>query len=156
MPGRTSLICIPPEELARSVHPERHVCPVFKCPCGGSDDLAGDGAVLSSWIWSGLSCIYLSVSLNQIRTIGLLSLCVTKPCTTPKMAGPSRVVNFSPSVNPGPVLVQCSFASKGCMKVSSAGISKVPRVGKCTMAMRSPWVVQWAVMMPSTPSMRIG
>jgi len=50
VPGRTSLICIPLEELARRVHPERHVCPVFKCPCGGSDNLAGDRAVLSSWI----------------------------------------------------------------------------------------------------------
>jgi len=29
VPGRTSLICIPPEGLVRSVHPERHVCPVL-------------------------------------------------------------------------------------------------------------------------------
>jgi len=51
VPGRTSLICIPPEELAKSVHPEKHVCPVFWCPCGGAnDDFAVDGAVLSSWI----------------------------------------------------------------------------------------------------------
>jgi len=50
VPGRTSLISISPEELARSVQPERHVSPVFWCPCGGSDDFAGDGAVLSSWI----------------------------------------------------------------------------------------------------------
>ena len=156
VPGRTSLICIPPERLAKSEHPERHVCPVFGCPDGSSKFLTGGRAVFSRWIWSGLNCTYLSVSLNQIKTTRLLSLCVTKPCTTPKMAGPSRVVILSPSVNPGPVLVHLSLASKGCMKVSSAGISKAPWVGKLTMAMRSPRVVQWDVMMPSSPSMRSG
>ena len=46
MPGRTSLICIPPELLARSVQPEIHVCPVVGCPGGGSLFLVGDGAAL--------------------------------------------------------------------------------------------------------------
>ena len=51
VPGRTSLICIPPEGLAKSVHPERHVCPVLRFPGG-----AVGRAVLSGCIWSSLSC----------------------------------------------------------------------------------------------------
>jgi len=47
VPGRTSLICIPPERLAKSVHPEIHVCPVFDCPGGGTKFLARKRAVLS-------------------------------------------------------------------------------------------------------------
>ena len=137
-----SLICIPPERLAKSVHPERHVCPVFGCPGGGSKFLTGDRAVFSRWIWSGLNCTYLSVSLNHIKTTRLLSLCVTKPCTTPEGATPFELAILSPSLNPGPVLVQFSPDSKGCMKVRSAGISKSPWIGKLTVAMRSPWIVQ--------------
>jgi len=49
--GHTSVICIPPEGLANSVHPERHVCPVLRVPGG-----AVGRAVLSGRSWSSLSC----------------------------------------------------------------------------------------------------
>ena len=158
VPGRTSLICIPPERLAKSVQPEIHVCPMVGCPGGGTLLFAGDRAAFSLWIWSGLSCTYLTVSLNQIRTTKLPSLWVMKPCTTPGPAGPCRVIILSPITNPGPELVQfpLRFASRGCMKVSSAGISKSPWVGKLTVAMRSLWRVPWDVMVHSSPSLRSG
>ena len=95
MPGRTSLIGIPPEGLAKSVQPEIHVCAMVGCP--GDDNLlfAGEGVAFSFWIWSGLSCLYLSFSLDQIRTATLPSFWVIKPCTTPGPAGPCKVVILS-------------------------------------------------------------
>jgi len=45
VPGRTYLICIPPEGLIKSVHLERYVCPVLRFPGG-----AVGRAVLSGWI----------------------------------------------------------------------------------------------------------
>ena len=57
VPGRTSLICIPQERMAKSVQPEIHVCPVVGCPGGGSLLFAGDRAAFSLWIWCGLSSI---------------------------------------------------------------------------------------------------
>ena len=156
MPGRTSLIGIPPEGLAKSVQPEIHVCAVVGCP--GDDNLlfAGEGVAFSFWIWSGLSCLYFSFSLDQIRTATLPSSWVMKPCTTPGPAGPCKVVIMSPIANPGPVLVQLPsrLASRRCMKVGSAGISKSPWVGKLTVAMRSPWMVLWDLIMPNSPSLR--
>jgi len=153
VPGRTSRMGIPPEGLAKSVQPDRHV-PVCRSPCGGVEGFVVCGAVWSDWIWSGLSCTYLSASLNQIRIVELLSICVTKPWTTPSIAGLAEVEILSPSVHCGPFLVQFFRASRGCMKVRSARISRAPWVEKSTVTMRSPWVVQWAIMMPSSPSIR--
>jgi len=112
VPGRTSFMGIPPEELANSVQPDRHV-PALGSPCGGVRGIDAGGAVWPSWIWSGRSCTYLSVSLDQMRTVELPSICVTKPWTTPSIAGLAKVEILSPSVNCGPVSVQFSRVSKG-------------------------------------------
>ena len=146
VPGRTSLIGIPPEGLAKSVQPEIHVCAVGGC---SGDDLflAGEGF----WIWFGMSCLYLSISLDQIRTDTLPSSWAMKPCTTSGPAGSYKMVILSPIAKPGPVFVQLSarLVSRRCMKVGSVGISKSPWVGKLTVAMRSPWMMLWDLMMVS-------
>ena len=53
VPGHISLISIPPEGLARSVHPERHVCPVLWFPGSGTVGGAVGRAVLSRAALSG-------------------------------------------------------------------------------------------------------
>jgi len=130
---------IPPEALASSVQPERHV-PALGGVTGG--DGAGTGeAKWPSWIWSGRNCTYISAS-DQIRTVEVPSICVTKPWTTPCVTGVARVEILFPSVNCDPILLQFSWASKGRMKLRSIRISKEPWVGNSTVVIRSPWVVQ--------------
>jgi len=146
------------EAKPKSVQPEIHVCAVVGCPSDRALLLTGERAAFSFWIWSGLICMYLTVSLNQIRTARLPSSWVIKPYTTPGSASPGKVVILSHIANPGPVSVQflSRLASRICMKVGSAGISKSPRIGKLTVATRSPWVIPCDLMVPSSPSLRSG
>jgi len=158
VPGRTSRMGIPPEALANSVQPDRHV-PALGSPCSGVkgvDGVGTGGATWPRWTWSGRCCTYLSVSLDQMRTVEDPSICVTKPWTTQSITGFVRVEILSPSLNCGPVSVQFSRVSRGCIKSRSIRISREPWVGKSTVAIRSPWVVQWAEIMPSSATVRHG
>jgi len=158
VPGCTSHMGIPPEKLANSMQPDRHV-PALGSSCGGVKGIDGvdtSGAVWPSWIWSGRSCTYLSVSLDQMRTVEVPSICVTKLWTTLSITGFAQVEILFPSVNCGPVSIQFSRVSRGCIKLRSIRISREPWVGKSTMAIRSPWMMRWAVIMPSSPTMRFG
>ena len=69
VPGRTSLISIPPGGWGlllgarpKSVQPEMHVCDEEGCSSGNVLLSAVGRAAFSFWIWSGLICMYLSVS----------------------------------------------------------------------------------------------
>ena len=112
VPGRTSRMGIPPETLANSVQPDRHVPALSGVK--GVDGADTGGAVWPSWIWLGRSCTYLSVS-DQMRTVEVPSLCVTKLWTTPRITGFARVDILFPSVNCGPVALQFSRVFRGCV-----------------------------------------
>jgi len=143
---------IPPEALGTSVHPERHV-PALGVPrVDGSNTSGAKGPSRS---WSGRYCTYMSVS-DQTRTVEVPSVCVTKPWTTPWATGVAKEEILFPSVNFGPVFVQLVNSSKGFMKLRSIRISRWSWAGNSTVAIRSPWMVRWALRMPSSPTVRHG
>ena len=152
VPARTSRMGIPPEVLARSVHPERHVPALGVTGVFGSNT---SGARGPSWIWSGRYCTYMSVS-DQVRTAEVPSVCVTKPWTTPWATGVAKEEILSPSVNFGQVLVQLSRDPRGFMQLVSIRISSGPWSGNSTIAIKSSWMMRWALRMPSSPTIRHG
>ena len=134
--GRPSRMGIPPEAVAKRVHPERHVPELSGVT--GVDGSSTSEAKGPSWIWSGRYCTYMSAS-DQMRTVEVPSICVTKPWTTPCATGVAKEEILSPSVNCGPVFVQFSRASKGFMKLRSIRISRGPWVGKSTVSGLHGW-----------------